>query len=133
MNNAPVISIVDDDESVRTATQGLVRSLGFVARAFESAEDFLGSNCVDESGCLIVDVQMPNMSGLELQSVLRAKGSHVPIIFVTAFPEERYRTQAFKEGAAGFLGKPFDCNVLIEHLTAALSHDRNVAPNVQPT
>lgn len=121
MLEAPIISIVDDDESVRVATEGLVRSLGFVARTFDSAEAFLRSNSANETGCLIVDVQMPKMSGLELQSALRAKGYRTPIIFVTAFPEERYQDQAFKDGAIGFLSKPFDSQALIELLAAALS------------
>lgn len=121
MQEAPIISIVDDDESVRVATEGLVRSLGFVARIFDSAEAFLRSNDLHETGCLVVDVQMPQMSGLELQSALRAKGFQTPIIFVTAFPEERYKEQAFKDGAIGFLNKPFDSQALIELLTAALS------------
>jgi len=121
VQEAPIISIVDDDESVRVATEGLVRSLGFVARIFDSAEAFLRSNDLHETGCLVVDVQMPQMSGLELQSALRAKGFQTPIIFVTAFPEERYKEQAFKDGAIGFLNKPFDSQALIELLTAALS------------
>ena len=121
MPEAPIISIVDDDESVRMATEGLVRSLGFVARTFASGEAFLSSSGKHETGCLIVDVQMPKMSGLELQSALRAKGCRTPIIFLTAFPEERYRDQAFRNGAIGFLSKPFDSQVLIDLLAAALS------------
>ena len=121
MQEAPIISIVDDDESVRVATEGLVRSLGFVARSFDSAEAFLRSNGLHEIGCLIVDVQMPKMSGLELQRALRAKGCRTPIIFVTAFPEERFQAQAFKDGAIGFLSKPFNSQALIELLASALS------------
>jgi FixJ family two-component response regulator len=121
VQETPIISIVDDDESVRVATEGLVRSLGFVARTFDSAEAFLRSNGMNEADCLIVDVQMPKMSGLELQRALRARGCRTPIIFVTAFPEERYQAQAFKDGAIGFLSKPFDSHVLIGLLTSALS------------
>lgn len=120
MQETPIISIVDDDESVRAATESLVRSLGFVARTFDSAEAFLGSSALNDTDCLIVDVQMPKMSGLELQRALRSKGYGTPVIFVTAFPEERYHVQATKDGAIGFLSKPYDCQTLIRLLTTAL-------------
>jgi FixJ family two-component response regulator len=116
-----VISIVDDDESVREATKGLVRSLGYTAATFASAEDFLQSNQVNDTSCLITDVQMPGLSGVELQSQLIAQGNSTPMIFVTAFPEERTRARALKAGAIGFLTKPFNEERLIEYIHAALA------------
>jgi FixJ family two-component response regulator len=121
----PVISIVDDDESVREATKGLVRSLGYVAATFASAEEFLQSDSVRDTSCLISDVQMAGMSGVELQDRLNAAGHHVPIIFITAFPEERIRSRVLKAGACGFLTKPFNDDSLFECLDMALkSQDR---------
>jgi FixJ family two-component response regulator len=121
----PVISIVDDDESVREATKGLVRSLGYVAATFASAEEFLQSDSVRDTSCLISDVQMAGMSGVELQDRLNAAGYHVPIIFITAFPEERIRSRVLKAGACGFLTKPFNDDSLFECLDMALkSQDR---------
>jgi FixJ family two-component response regulator len=117
----PMISIVDDDPSVREATKGLVRSLGYGAAAFASAEDFLQSDQVNDTACLITDVQMPGLSGVELQSRLIAQGNCTPIIFITAFPEQRIRTRALEAGAVGFLSKPFDEDRLIEYIHAALN------------
>jgi FixJ family two-component response regulator len=116
-----MISIVDDDEAVREATKGLVRSLGYRAATFGSAEDFLRSERVDDTSCLIADVHMPGLSGLELQSHLIAEGRRMPVIFITAFPEEPARTQALAAGAFGFLGKPFDEENLIVCLDRALT------------
>jgi FixJ family two-component response regulator len=118
---APVISIVDDDPSVREATKGLVRSLGYGAAAFASAEDFLQSDHVNDTACLITDVQMPGLSGVELQNRLIAQGNCTPIIFITAFPEQRIRARALEAGAVGFLSKPFDEDRLIEYIHAALN------------
>jgi FixJ family two-component response regulator len=120
-----MISIVDDDESVREATKGFVRSLGYGAAAFASAEEFLRSSRVDETECVITDVQMPGLSGVELQSQLIAQGNRTPIIFVTACPEENTRARALKAGAIGFLTKPFDAERLIEYIHAALADRRN--------
>src|SRR5215471_12840519 len=111
-----VISIVDDDPSVREAMLGLVRSLGFDAVTFPSAEDFLQSEQIDETTCLITDVHMPGLTGVELQSHLISRGSAVPIIFVTASPERRIEAQVRSVGAVGFLSKPFDDKTLIECL-----------------
>ncbi|MCS0495943.1 response regulator transcription factor [Ancylobacter mangrovi] len=122
-----MISIIDDDESVRVATESLVRSLGLAARTFASAEDFLKSSLVEETACVITDVQMPGMSGVELQSVLRARGADTPLIFITAFPEERVRRQADAGGAIGFLAKPFDGSAMIECIDRALTA-RGAAP-----
>lgn len=123
MSQVPVISIVDDDASVREATKGLVRSLGYQATAFGSAEEFLGSERVSETSCLIADVQMPGLNGLELQSRLAAAGHRTPVIFVTAFPEEGVRARALAAGAYGFLGKPFDEDKLLACLERALKND----------
>ena len=98
-----------------------MRSLGFVAFAFESADDFLRSPRVDDSACLITDVQMPGMNGLELQDRLIAKGSRIPIIFMTAFPEQTIRSRAQAGGALACLEKPFRCGTMIELLRQALA------------
>jgi FixJ family two-component response regulator len=116
----PVISIVDDDASMREATRGLVRSLGYAAAAFASAEEFLESDRVDDTSCLITDVQMPGLSGIELQSRLAETGRRMPIIFVTAYPEERIRARVLEGGACGFLSKPFRDECLIGCLNRAL-------------
>lgn len=113
-----VISIIDDDESVRLATAGLARSLGFIAFAFESAEDFLRSSSLADTSCLICDIQMPGMTGLELQDHLIASGHRIPTIMITAFPEERIRKRALDMGAIGFFGKPFDSHALIRCIDA---------------
>ena len=116
-----MISIVDDDESVREATKGLVRSLGYVAATFASSEEFLNSDRVNDTSCLISDVQMPGLNGLELQSRLIAMGRRIPIIFVTAFPHEQARLRALKAGAVGFLSKPFSDDNLIHCLDRAIA------------
>jgi len=121
----PSISIVDDDASVRVATNRLVRSLGYVAHTFASANDFLQSPQVNDTACVIADVQMPGMSGVELQSILIAQGHSVPMIFITAFPEENIRSRVLKAGAICFLSKPFDGTILIECIDVALKrHDQ---------
>lgn len=121
LGQVPVISIIDDDASVRTATDRLVRSLGYVAHTFASADEFLRSPQVDTCSCVIADVQMPGMSGLELQDFLRAQGRQLPIIFITAFPEDNVRARAIAAGAVGFLTKPFDGATLIKSLENALA------------
>jgi FixJ family two-component response regulator len=115
-----VISIVDDDESVREATKGLVRSLGYTAATFGSAEEFLNSEQRHDTSCVIADVQMPGLSGVEMQRQLIAEGSRLPMIFVTAFPEDRIRASAMAAGAVGFLSKPFNEEHLIGCLDSAL-------------
>ena len=104
----PLISIVDDDDTVREATESLVRSLGFKTRTFESAESFLQSSLPQETQCLILDVQMPNMSGIELQERLSERGFKIPIIFITAYPDEDVRQRAMDAGAVAFLLKPLE-------------------------
>ena len=120
MLKAPVISIVDDNESVREATKGLIRSLGYNAEAFASAEEYLRSDCVSESACLITDLHMPGMSGTDLQDRLIADGRRVPMIFMTAYFEEKVRARVLDAGAVAFLRKPFDDEALIECLNKAL-------------
>ena len=124
MQQVPMISIVDDDESVREATKSLVRSLGYTAATFCSAEEFLESAQVNATACLITDVQMPGLSGVELQDRLIADGNHMPVIFVTAFPDERLRGKAIKSGAVGYLTKPFSEDHLIECIDSALKGGR---------
>ena len=121
MSSIPIISIIDDDESVRAATNRLVRSLGFVALTFACADDFLRSPRLNETSCVIADIQMPGMSGIELQSALIASGKAIPIIFITAFPDERTRTRAMEAGAVGFLSKPFKGSTLIQYIDDALN------------
>lgn len=115
-----MISIVDDDESVREATRSLVRSLGYDALTFCSAEEFLGSAQAMATACLITDVQMPGLSGVELQNRLIADGHCMPMIFVSAFPDERLQHQVIQSGAIGYLRKPFKEDRLIEFIDAAL-------------
>ena len=122
MRAIPVISIIDDDPSIRVAIYNLVRSLGYAVRVFASAEAFLRSPQIGETSCIITDVRMPEMSGIEMQAVLRERGSAVPVIFITAVPEAGIRACAFAGGASGFLTKPFDEGELIGCLEAALGH-----------
>jgi len=116
-----VISIVDDDESIRQAMRSLVCSLGFEAYTFASAEEYLGSPEAGRTSCLISDVQLPNMSGLELHARMRARGQHTPVIFITGFPDRRIEAQAKDAGAVGFLNKPFEGRALIGCIEAALA------------
>jgi FixJ family two-component response regulator len=115
-----VISIIDDDESSRIAAESLVASLGFVALTFASAEAFLESGDLARTSCLITDIQLPGMSGLDLQERLRAEGHRLPVIFVTAFPQPKYRQRAEAAGALAFFEKPFDGLQLIERIAEAL-------------
>jgi len=115
-----LVAIVDDDDSVRGTLQELLRSAGFCSRAFESAEAFLGSGNQRETACLITDIRMPGMSGLELQARLNAEHCRIPTIFITAHGDEEMRFKALREGAVEFLPKPFDDEVLIESVRAAL-------------
>ncbi len=116
MRQPPMIAIVDDDESVRTATASLVRSLGFSTGTFAGAEEFLASPLLEQASCIITDVQMPGMSGIEMQAALRRRGVTTPLIFITAFPEERLRRQVTEAGAVAFLAKPFDGTEMIAWL-----------------
>ena len=121
MSKTPVIAVVDDDESFRKAITGFIRSLGYAAATFASAEAFLESNSVHRVDCLITDVQMEGMTGIELQGRLIAEGEQLPIIFVTAFPQKKTREEALARGAIGFLDKPFTDENLVSCLNAALT------------
>jgi FixJ family two-component response regulator len=118
-----LISVVDDDESIRRTTTFLIESFGFRSAAFESAENFLKSGQLHETSCLIVDVQMPGMNGLELQSELAAAGYDIPIVFVTAYENKVSRQQAMQAGAVAFLAKPFGDEQLLQTVRLALGHD----------
>ena len=115
-----MISVVDDDVSVRVATDNLLSALGYIVHTFASAEDFLRSTHFSDTSCVIADVQMPTMSGVELQALLLARGQRLPFIFITAFPDESVRARVQKIGAICLLTKPFDRQSLIKCLDTAL-------------
>jgi FixJ family two-component response regulator len=117
-----MISIIDDDVCARQATAAVIRSLGYAFATYASAEDFLGSDHVNDTSCLITDVHLPGLSGVELYHRLRADGFAVPTIFVTGHPDETTRTQALAAGAVAFLSKPFGKKALHDCLKAALIH-----------
>jgi FixJ family two-component response regulator len=126
MSEAPLIAIVDDDELARDGIRDLVESLGYAAATFTSAELFLQSPMITQAICLITDLQMPGQSGLELQEALRSRGYQMPVILVTAYPNEKHRTRALNNGAVGFLSKPIDDRWLMECLTDAMKlHDKS--------
>jgi len=125
MTKRALIAIVDDDESFRIAMATLMRSFGFGASSFASAEEFLESPQLGETSCVISDVQMPGISGLELQSRLASDNRQTPIIFITAFPDPRIRERALAGGAIGFLTKPFDGQALIQCVDRALNRSTN--------
>jgi FixJ family two-component response regulator len=116
----PLLSVVDDDESVRESLPDLLREFGFAARAFSSAEEFLSSDSVGQTKCLILDVAMPGMTGLDLQQELRRRGQEIPVIFITAQKDEAIRNRALKQGAVKFLYKPFSDTALLEALNAVV-------------
>jgi FixJ family two-component response regulator len=115
-----VVAIVDDDDLMRSALQGLLKAVGLPARAFASAEEFLESGQQHDTGCLIADIRMSGMSGLELQAKLNAERLRIPTIFITAHGDERMRMQALRAGAVEFMEKPYDDEVLLESVRAAL-------------
>lgn len=115
-----LVSVVDDDESVRESLPDLLREFGFAARAFSSAEEFLASDCVAQTQCLILDVAMPGMSGPELQLELTRRQQVIPVVFITAHRDERVRPRLLEQGAVDCLFKPFSEAVLLEALEAAL-------------
>lgn len=117
---ARFVAIVDDDELIRGALQGVLKEAGLPARAFASGEEFLRSGAQHLSSCLITDIRMPGMSGLDLQVRLNAEQIRIPIIVITAHGEERIRMQALRAGAVDFLAKPFDDEVLLRSVRAAL-------------
>jgi len=115
-----VIAIIDNDESMQDSLQDLIESAGLVARCFGSAEEFLGSDLHRRAACVIADVRMPKMSGLELQARLKEEERDVPIIFIPAYGSARMRIQAMRNGAVEFLAKPFDHRLLLQTVRAAL-------------
>jgi FixJ family two-component response regulator len=117
---AKMVAIVDDDDLMRTALQGLLKSAGLLAHAFASAEEFLRSGHQHNTGCLITDIRMPGMSGLELQANLNADHCRIPTIFITAHGDAKMRMQAMRAGAVEFFAKPFDDEALLESVRAAL-------------
>lgn len=130
MNKAPLISIVDDDSVVRGAIESLVMSHGFQTRTFESAEAFLQSVQLTETSCLISDVQMPNISGVELQQRLADQGLRIPMIFITAYPDDAVRARVLTAGAICYLQKPFDQQSLMQCIGDALQRrDGGMAPD----
>jgi len=121
-HNSRLVAIVDDDQSVQRALQDLIESDGLSALCFGSAEQFLGSEARGKAACLIADIRMPGMSGLELQAKLKAERCRIPVIFITAHGDAEMRIHAMRQGAVEFLSKPFDDAVLLEIVHAALEH-----------
>jgi FixJ family two-component response regulator len=124
VTDPPLIAIVDDDDEVRAAMESFVSSLGFAVRTFGSAKSFLQSSLVPETACLILDVQMPTMSGIELYSYLLDLGHDIPVIFITAYPDRAEEIRALNAGAVCFLHKPFNEQWLVECLDEALKRRR---------
>jgi len=115
-----LVAIVDDDDSMRSALQGLLKAVGLPAEAFASAEEFLKSGQQHQTACLIADIRMPGMSGLELQAKLNVERCRIPIIFITAHGDEKMRMQALRAGAVEFMAKPFHDEALLESVRGAL-------------
>ncbi len=115
-----LVSVVDDDESIRESLPDLLKEFGYVARTFSSAEEFLGSDCVDKTRCLMLDIGMPGMTGPDLQRELKLRGQPIPIVFITALRDEAIRKRLLEEGAVECLFKPFSDTALLEALNAAL-------------
>ena len=116
----PLVSVVDDDESVRESLPDLLKEFGFAVHAFSSAKEFLSSDSLGKTKCLILDVVMPGMTGLELQQTLRHGGHAIPVIFISAQKDAAIREQAFRQGAVKFLYKPFSDTALLEALNVAV-------------
>jgi FixJ family two-component response regulator len=120
MTKRALVSVVDDDESVRESLPDLLRELGYTARAFSSAEEFLASDCVGQTRCLILDIAMPGMTGPDLQRELRRRQYEIPVVFVTAHGDEAIRPQLLEQGAVECLFKPFSDTALLKALNDAL-------------
>jgi len=120
LEKTKLVAILDDDDSMRSALEGLLKAVGLPAQAFASAEEFLKSGQQHQTACLIADIRMPGMSGLELQAQLNAEHCRIPTIFITAHGDTKMRMQALRAGAVEFLSKPFDDEVLLESVRAAL-------------
>ena len=116
-----MIAVIDDEELVRTSLQRLLKIAGYPVAAFTSAEEFVTSGRLQEVRCLIADIRMPGMSGLDLQSQLNAEGYQIPIIFITAHGDEKMRIRAMRDGAVAFLAKPYDNAVLLDRVRACLN------------
>ena len=119
-SSSKLVAIVDDDQSVQNALKDLMESVGISAMCFGSAQEFLASDERNQTACLIADVRMPGISGLEMQAKLKAEGSFIPIIFITAHADAKIKMQAIKAGAIEFLSKPFDDEVLLEKVRPTL-------------
>jgi len=120
MANHSVICVVDDDESVRESLEGLMRSVGFAVNTFASAEEFLDSDHLRNTDCLILDVRLPGMNGLELQRQLATSHSEIPIIFITSYEDDEVRARALNTGAVDYLLKPFNDEDLLDAIDVAL-------------
>ncbi|MFC0240738.1 response regulator transcription factor [Rhodopseudomonas telluris] len=121
MTIGKIVAVIDDDENVRIAIVALVRSIGYEARGYSSAQDYLASDLCGSAGCLITDVQMPGLSGLDLHARLVAESRDCPVVFITAFPEARAEARAKAFGAIAFLSKPFDAQVMVRCIEQALA------------
>jgi FixJ family two-component response regulator len=124
----PAIAVIDDDEAVRESTTDLLRALGYIAKGFACGDDFLKSNRIHITSCLIADVQMPGMSGLELYGRLVALGKPIPTILITAYPDEAVRARALNAGVTGYLTKPFSEKDLLDCIDLTLKHNVVLAP-----
>jgi FixJ family two-component response regulator len=133
ISNEPIVCVVDDDSLIRNSTQRLIHSLGFRAEAFASAEEFLSAGCLEEAACLILDVRMPGMNGIELQQLLASRHHEIPIIFITAYEDEGLRALAIREGAVAVLIKPFSEDVLLEAIHVAFSPPSQGLPPWSPS
>ena len=128
MVTRPLVSVVDDDESVRESLPDLLAELGFAVQAFASAEEFLASDWVDQTRCLILDIAMPVMSGPDLQRELKLRGQEIPVVFITAQKDEAIRSRVLEQGAVECLFKPFSDTALLEALNAALRGEPSDPP-----
>lgn len=128
MANPAIISVIDDDPSIRKVLKSLLRSCGWEVHTFASAEDYLSSLQLNDTACLISDVQMPGLGGIGLQRVLAARGHSTPVIFITAFPDPQTRRRLLHAGALCVLDKPFDDQTLIQHIDAALKRSGSLSP-----
>ena len=129
MDQGTLVSIVDDDELVREAIKSLVRSFGYRVETFGSAAEFLGSAQVENTDCLVTDVQMPGLSGVELQNRLLLDGYHMPTVFISAFPNSQIEEWVVQRGAIAYLRKPFNDHELLEHLETAV---KGATPGLAP-
>lgn len=122
LRKRPLVVIVDDDEMVCEATAALVETFGLAVRTFASGEALLQSGCVPQSTCLVADVQMPSIGGVELYRLITESGHHIPVVFITAVADAEARSRALAEGAIGYLNKPFEPTQLLKCLRVAIGH-----------